>query len=109
MKDRSDASALEDNAHLPDLEGADVSEVLPSDDDLRILKQNMSVIAGKCIHYSCHCILVKFLCRKDYSEVLSVFLERMLNQFPPTSHTLSQSKWLRNQKWYVNCAFDNFH
>ena len=73
VKDRTDASALEDNAHLSDLEGADVSEVLPSDDDLRILKQNMSVIAGKCIHYSCHCILIKFLCRKDYSEVLSVF------------------------------------
>ena len=73
MKDRTDASALEDNAHLPDLEGADVSKVLPSDDDLHILKQNMSVIAGKCIHYSCHCILIKFLCRKDYSEVLSVF------------------------------------
>ena len=36
MKDRTDASALEDNAHLPDLEGADVSEVSPSDDDLRI-------------------------------------------------------------------------
>ena len=64
MKDRTDASALEYNAHLPDLDST-VSEVLLSDDDLRILKENMSVIAGKCIHYSFHCILIKFLCRTN--------------------------------------------
>ena len=43
MRDRI---ALDDNAHLPDLDCIDVGDVLPTDDDLRVLKENMTVIAG---------------------------------------------------------------
>ena len=107
MKDRTDASALEYNAHLPDLDST-VSEVLLSDDDLRILKENMSVIAGKCIHYSFHCILIKFYVGRIIRKYCQFFEK---NFKPVPSHITHPFSEQMAKKSEVVCSFDNnyFH
>jgi L1 cell adhesion molecule like protein len=47
VKDRIDVSSLEDNPGLPDFESIDTFSVLPTEEDKKILKDNMAIIAGK--------------------------------------------------------------
>lgn len=75
VKDRTDVSGLDDNAHLTVLEGTDVLEVLPSSGDRETLTQNMTIIAGG--------LLVMFIIdlsnlkfRKDNKEVLPFFQKK---------------------------------
>lgn len=46
VRDRVDTSALHDNAHLPDTDGLNTLDILPSDDDRTVLQNNMAIMAG---------------------------------------------------------------